>query len=297
MNLAYYIGLLYNVAQHAHLLCCGIIFLIKLPGEHFLVVVCSMVLCPHFLGIGGIRFSSLSSSNLAGYALTNPQNRVDLDHALSISVILRNFYFVNIGKFIVPNMILRMQVKKSFKFGMISVMLSWFWSICCNIILTLLMLETIFRLLRSMPCLLRPWLLESPGHQQAWYWPQKQVSNIAFIMVHGLNEGHIIPDPQSRIFRLLRSIPCLLRPWRLKSPGHQQAWYWPPKLASAVSRIRRVKRWKVCVIEEERHIEIHPSHQSDNALDKHPTMHHVVTECYKTANNRIWNWCIVESVQ
>ena len=78
---------------------------------------------PPLLGIGGIRFSGLSSSNLAGCALTNPQNRVDLDHALSISVILRNFYFVNIGKFIVPNMILRTQVKNSFIFGMISIML------------------------------------------------------------------------------------------------------------------------------------------------------------------------------
>ena len=25
------------------------------------------------------------------------------------------------------------------------------------------------------------------------------------------------------------SVPCLLMPWRLKSPGHQQAWYWPNK--------------------------------------------------------------------
>ena len=28
------------------------------------------------------------------------------------------------------------------------------------------------------------------------------------------------------IFRLWWSIPCLLVPWWLKSPGHQQAWYW-----------------------------------------------------------------------
>ena len=29
-----------------------------------------------------------------------------------------------------------------------------------------------------------------------------------------------------RIFWFWGSIPCLLMPWRLKSPGHQQAWYW-----------------------------------------------------------------------
>ena len=37
------------------------------------------------------------------------------------------------------------------------------------------------------------------------------------------------------------SMPCLLMPWRLKEPGHQQAWYWPPKLEYSVSSIKRVK--------------------------------------------------------
>ena len=32
-------------------------------------------------------------------------------------------------------------------------------------------------------------------------------------------------DGGGGIFRLLGSIPCLLMPWLLKSPGHQQAWY------------------------------------------------------------------------
>ena len=36
------------------------------------------------------------------------------------------------------------------------------------------------------------------------------------------------------------SIPCLLRPWRLKEPGHQQAWYWPNKPEYCISSIRRV---------------------------------------------------------
>ena len=35
------------------------------------------------------------------------------------------------------------------------------------------------------------------------------------------------------------SIPCLLMPWRLKEPGHQQAWYWPNKPENFVSSINR----------------------------------------------------------
>ena len=37
------------------------------------------------------------------------------------------------------------------------------------------------------------------------------------------------------------TISCLLMPWRLKEPGHQQAWYWPRKLEYSTSSIRRVK--------------------------------------------------------
>ena len=33
-------------------------------------------------------------------------------------------------------------------------------------------------------------------------------------------------DAGDGIFRLWGSIPCLLMPWLLKSPEHQQAWYW-----------------------------------------------------------------------
>ena len=36
------------------------------------------------------------------------------------------------------------------------------------------------------------------------------------------------------------SMPCLLMPWLLKSPGHQQTWYWPNKLEYSVSSIRRL---------------------------------------------------------
>ena len=33
-------------------------------------------------------------------------------------------------------------------------------------------------------------------------------------------------DARNGIFWLIWSIPCLLMPWLLKSPGHQQEWYW-----------------------------------------------------------------------
>ena len=36
------------------------------------------------------------------------------------------------------------------------------------------------------------------------------------------------------------SIPCLLMPWWLKEPGHQQAWYWLDKPEYSISSIRRV---------------------------------------------------------
>ena len=36
------------------------------------------------------------------------------------------------------------------------------------------------------------------------------------------------------------SIPYMLMPWRLKEPGHQQAWYWPNKPEYSISSIRRI---------------------------------------------------------
>ena len=36
------------------------------------------------------------------------------------------------------------------------------------------------------------------------------------------------------------SIPCLLMPWRLKEPGHQQTWYCPNKPEYSIFSIRRV---------------------------------------------------------
>ena len=40
------------------------------------------------------------------------------------------------------------------------------------------------------------------------------------------------------------SISCLLIPWRLKGPGHQQAWNCPNKLEYSVSGIRRARELK-----------------------------------------------------
>ena len=43
------------------------------------------------------------------------------------------------------------------------------------------------------------------------------------------------------------SVPCLLMPWRLKEPGHQQEWYWSTKLEYSISSTRRVKDCKAIV--------------------------------------------------
>ena len=45
-------------------------------------------------------------------------------------------------------------------------------------------------------------------------------------------------NPTCRLCYTVNTI--LLMPWLLKSPGHQQAWYWPPNPEYSVSSIRRV---------------------------------------------------------
>ena len=43
-----------------------------------------------------------------------------------------------------------------------------------------------------------------------------------------------------------KSMPCLLMPWRLQEPGHQQAWHWPSEPEYSVCNIRRVKHeWPI----------------------------------------------------
>ena len=42
---------------------------------------------------------------------------------------------------------------------------------------------------------------------------------------HQMRHLCVRPDAGDRIFRFWGSIPCLLMPWLLKSPVHQQTWY------------------------------------------------------------------------
>ena len=55
-----------------------------------------------------------------------------------------------------------------------------------------------------------------------------------------------ISEAGDGIFWLWGSIPHLLMHWPLKSPQHQQAWYWPPKPEFSISSIRRVRSCFVC---------------------------------------------------
>ena len=54
-------------------------------------------------------------------------------------------------------------------------------------------------------------------------------------------------------------IPCLLMLWWLQEPGHQQAWYWPPKPEYSVSSSRRVNWWATLVTQN---WDGPPNHQS-----------------------------------
>ena len=87
----------------------------------------------------------------------------------------------------------------------------------------------------SIPWLLFPWLLPSPGHQQSWYWlcrihwPSSWFLPLAMtdLFICGtcciLCEILVMKPEHSR---WTRSIPWLLMPWLLLSPGHQQPWHW-----------------------------------------------------------------------
>ena len=52
-----------------------------------------------------------------------------------------------------------------------------------------------------------------------------------------------------RVAYPILSIPCLLMPWRLKEPGHQQAWYWPNKPEYSVTNNRKLNWWPVVKID------------------------------------------------
>ena len=59
-------------------------------------------------------------------------------------------------------------------------------------------------------------------------------------------EDQIHNDVTLHIAYPILSMPCLLMPWLLKSPGQQQAWYWPNMPEQSVSSIRRVKNEVPC---------------------------------------------------
>ena len=63
---------------------------------------------------------------------------------------------------------------------------------------------------------------------------------ISYIGFCSMEEDKIHNGATLRIASPILLIPWLLMPWRLKEPGHQQAWYWSPKLKYSLSGIRRV---------------------------------------------------------
>ena len=71
-------------------------------------------------------------------------------------------------------------------------------------------------------------------HKTAWFsWAgfEKQLSgcyvtNTSTPFTISAQRAFESSDAKDGIFQLIWSIPYLLMPWRLKSPGHKQAWYW-----------------------------------------------------------------------
>ena len=50
-------------------------------------------------------------------------------------------------------------------------------------------------------------------------------------------------DARDRIFHLIWSKPYLLMPWLLKSPGHQQEWYWQYRISGFELNISKMGSW------------------------------------------------------
>ena len=60
-----------------------------------------------------------------------------------------------------------------------------------------------------------------------WSWYRTDPTQLRDLSTLGVCPCSInSPDGGDGIFQLLKSIPCLLMPWVLKSPGHQKVWYW-----------------------------------------------------------------------
>ena len=64
---------------------------------------------------------------------------------------------------------------------------------------------------RSIPCLLMPWLLTSPGHQQPWYWPwginwslwsmEEDLRYLRYLMLRNYRKCKYVVFPQPSVAR------------------------------------------------------------------------------------------------
>ena len=63
---------------------------------------------------------------------------------------------------------------------------------------------------------------------------------VSYLGFYSTEEYQIHNGATPHVAYPILSIPCLLMPWWLKDPGHQQAWYWPNKPVHSVSIIKRV---------------------------------------------------------
>ena len=87
----------------------------------------------------------------------------------------------------------------------------------------------------------RNWHLKSKIILTCWIVCLKKLHShfVSYLRLYSSEEDHIHNGAAYAIL----SIPCLLMPWRLKQPGHQQTRFLPNKPEYSVSSIRRVAIW------------------------------------------------------
>ena len=66
---------------------------------------------------------------------------------------------------------------------------------------------------------------------------------VSYLGIYSTEEDQIHNGATQHVVYPIMSISCLLMLWRLKEPGHQQAWYWPPKPEYSITSIKRVNPW------------------------------------------------------
>ena len=86
-------------------------------------------------------------------------------------------------------------------------------------------------------------LIAKPGNKTAAVsWPNPYVFAFSIISQQWNGAGSCIPSSRkTRTHLSWTSIPVLLMPWRRKSPGHQQPWYWASNLE--LSQFQHLKGW------------------------------------------------------